>query len=127
MSRRPTSSCASLISSLRLPGARSPRARSPYASLTEEQMPARVPPGLPSDLLVRRPDIRSTEQGLIAAGARIDVARKAYLPRISLTGFLGFESASLSDLFKPSRSVWGFVPQVTQPIFTAGRLRSNVR
>ena len=96
-------------------------------ALTEEQMPARVPPGLPSDLLVRRPDIRSAEQGLFAAGARIDVARKAYLPRISLTGFLGFESASLSDLFKPSRGVWGFIPQVTQPIFTAGRLKSNVR
>jgi multidrug efflux system outer membrane protein len=96
-------------------------------ALTEEQTPASVPPGLPSDLLVRRPDILSAEQGLIAAGARIDVARKAYLPRISLTGFLGFESASLSDLFKPSRGVWGFIPQVTQPIFTAGRLKSNVR
>ena len=44
-----------------------------------------------------------------------------------MSGFLGFESASLSDLFKSSRSVWGFIPQVTQPIFTAGRLKSNVR
>ena len=96
-------------------------------ALTEEQVPASVPAGLPSDLIARRPDIRAAEQGLLAAGARIDVARKAYLPRISLTGFLGFESASLSDLFKPSRSVWGFIPQVTQPIFTGGRLKSNVR
>ena len=96
-------------------------------TLTEEHLPATVPAGLPSDLLARRPDIRAAEQGLLAAGARIDVARKAYLPQISLTGFLGFESTSLSDLFKPSRSVWGFVPQVTQPIFTAGRLKSNVR
>jgi multidrug efflux system outer membrane protein len=96
-------------------------------ALTEEQMPPTVPAGLPSDLLVRRPDIRSAEQSLIAAGARIDVARKAFLPRISLSGFLGFESTSLSDLFKASRSVWGFIPQVTQPIFTGGRLRSNVR
>ena len=90
-------------------------------------MPASVPAGLPSDLLTRRPDIRAREQGLLGAGARIEVARKAYLPQISLTGFLGFESASLSDLFKPSRGVWGFVPQVAQPIFTGGRLKSNVR
>jgi len=96
-------------------------------ALTEQQTPATVPSGIPSDLLARRPDIRAAEQGLLAAGARIEVARKAYLPQISLTGFLGFESASLSDLFKPSRGVWGFVPQVTQPIFTGGRLKSNVR
>ena len=95
--------------------------------LTEQQMPVEVPAGLPSDLLVRRPDILSAEDSLKAAGARIDVARKAYLPRISLTGFLGFESNSLTDLFKSSRSVWGFVPQVTQPIFTAGAIKSNVR
>jgi multidrug efflux system outer membrane protein len=90
-------------------------------------MPPAVPPGIPSDLIARRPDIRSAEESLIASGARIEVARKAYLPKISLTGFLGFESASLSDLFKPSRGVWGFVPQVTQPIFTGGRLKSDVK
>ena len=96
-------------------------------SLTEQQLPPAVPPGLPSDLLVRRPDIRSAEQSLIAAGARIDVARKAYLPRISLSGFFGFESTSLSNLFKSPQSIWAFVPEVTQPIFTGGRLKSNVR
>lgn len=96
-------------------------------ALNEEQIPLTVPPGLPSDLLVRRPDIRSSEQSLIAAGARIDVARKAYFPRITLSGFLGFESASLTNLFNPSRGIWGFVPQLTQPIFTGGRLKSNVR
>ncbi len=96
-------------------------------TLTEQEMPPAVPPGIPSELLVRRPDIRSAEESLIAAGARIDVARKAFLPRISLSGFLGFQSASLSDLFKPAQGVWGFIPQVTQPIFTAGRLKSNVR
>src|SRR6185503_13796720 len=63
--------------------------------LTEQQMPPVVPPGIPSDLIARRPDIRSAEESLIASGARIEVARKAYLPKISLTGFLGFESASL--------------------------------
>ena len=96
-------------------------------TLTDEAMPPSVPPGIPSDLLVRRPDIQSSEQSLIAAGARIEVARKAYFPRISLSGFLGFESASLSNLFKPAQGVWAFIPQVTQPIFTGGRLKSNVR
>ena len=97
------------------------------AGLTEQQIPPEVPAGLPSDLLARRPDIRSAEAELVAADARIEVARKAFFPRISLTGFLGFESDSLTSLFSPSRAVWGFVPQVAQPIFTGGRLKSNVR
>ena len=96
-------------------------------SLTEEVMPPVVPPGLPSDLLARRPDIRAREQSLIAAGARIEVARKAYFPRISLSGVLGFESTSLTALFKGSQGIWGLIPELSQPIFTAGRLKSNVR
>lgn len=95
--------------------------------LTDYILPPEVPPGLPSDLIGRRPDIRAAEQNLIAAEARIGAAKAAYFPRISLTAFLGFESAQLSNLFKPSRSVWAFVPQLTQPIFTGGRLKSNVR
>ena len=95
--------------------------------LTEQQMPPSVPPGLPSDLIARRPDIRSAEQQLASANALIGVARAAYFPRITLTGFLGFESSGLTSLFSASRSVWAFVPQVTQPIFTAGRLKNNVR
>ena len=96
-------------------------------TLTEQQMPPSVPAGLSSDLIERRPDIRAAEQNLIAANARIGVAKAAFFPRITLTGFLGFESTSLTSLFNPSRSVWGFLPQVTQPIFNAGRLKSNVR
>lgn len=96
-------------------------------SLTEQETPPSVPEGLPSELLVRRPDIRAAEQSLLAAGARIDVARKAYLPRISLSGFFGFESASLTNLFKSPQSIWAFVPQITQPIFTGGRIKSGVR
>lgn len=96
-------------------------------SLTDQQMPPSVPAGLPSDLIERRPDIRAAENSLIAANARIGVAKAAYFPRISLTAFLGFESGQLSSLFSGSRSVWGLVPQVTQPIFTGGRLKSNVR
>ena len=97
------------------------------SSLTEQQMPPVVPAGLPSDLIERRPDIRAAEQQLIAANARIGVAKAAFFPRISLTGFLGFESSQLSNLFSGSRSVWGLLPQLTQPIFTGGRLKSNVR
>ena len=96
-------------------------------SLTEQTMPPTIPAGLPSDLIERRPDIRAAEQQLIAADARIAVAKKAFFPRITLTGFLGFESAQLTSLFSGSRSVWGFLPQVTQPIFTGGRLKSNVK
>lgn len=106
---------------------KNPQAVARGAGLTEQQLLPDVPPGLPSDLIERRPDIRSAEQDLIAADARIEVAKKAYFPRISLTGFLGFESTSLTSLFNPSRAVWGFVPEVTQPIFTGGRLKSNVR
>ena len=95
--------------------------------LTEEQMPPSVPPGLPSDLLVRRPDIRASEASLEAAGARIEVARKAYFPQITLSGFLGFETAAITKFFNPAQGVWGLIPTLTQPIFTGGRLKNNVR
>lgn len=96
-------------------------------SLTDQQMPPSVPPGLPSDLIERRPDIRAAEQNLVSANALIGVAKAAYFPRVTLTGFLGFESTQLSNLFSNSRSIWAFAPQITQPIFTAGRIKSNVR
>jgi outer membrane protein, multidrug efflux system len=95
--------------------------------LTEQERPPAVPPGLPSSLLERRPDIRAAEQNLVAANAVIGVAKAAYFPRISLTGFFGFQSSQLSDLFTGPTRVWQFAPQVTQPIFTAGRIRSNVK
>lgn len=96
-------------------------------SLSDQVQPPAVPPGLPSSLLDRRPDIRAAEQNLVAANAIIGVAKAAYFPRISLTGLLGFQSDQLSGLFSGPARIWQFVPQVTQPIFTAGRLRSNVR
>ena len=95
--------------------------------LTEQTLLPSVPAGLSSELIERRPDIRSAEQQLIAASARIEIAKKAYFPTISITGFLGFESAQLTSLFSPSRAVWSVVPQVAQPIFTGGRLKSDVR
>ena len=96
-------------------------------ALTEQPFPPTVPAGLPSDLLERRPDIRSAEQRLVAANLQIGVAKAAFFPRITLTGLLGFESAQLSNLFSGPRSVWALVPQLTQPIFTGGRLKNNVR
>jgi NodT family efflux transporter outer membrane factor (OMF) lipoprotein len=95
--------------------------------LLDQSMAPTVPPGLPSQLLERRPDIRAAEQGLVAANAEIGIARAAYFPRISLTGFLGLQSDSLSSLFSGPARVWQFAPSVTQPIFNAGRTRSNVR
>jgi multidrug efflux system outer membrane protein len=96
-------------------------------TMIEQQLPPAIPAGLPSSLLDRRPDIRAAEQNLIAANAIIGVAKASYFPRITLTGLLGFQSDQLSSLFTGPARVWQFVPQVTQPIFNAGRLRSNVR
>jgi len=96
-------------------------------ALTEQELPPEVPTGLPSSLLERRPDIRAAEANLIAANAEIGVAKAAYFPQISLTGFLGGQSTQLSNLFSSPSRVWTLVPQVSQPIFTAGRLRSNVK
>ena len=96
-------------------------------AFNEDLFPPEVPAGLPSALLERRPDIRAAEQNLIAANAQIGVARAAYFPQLSLSGLIGGQSTQLSSLFSGPHSAWSFVPQVTQPIFTAGRLRSNVR
>ena len=96
-------------------------------SLMAQEFPPEVPAGLPSSLLERRPDIRAAEQNLIAANAEIGVAKAAYFPTVSLTGFLGGQGTQLSSLFSGPSGVWNLTPQVTQPIFTAGRLRSNVK
>jgi outer membrane protein, multidrug efflux system len=96
-------------------------------TLTEQAHPPEVPPGLTSSLLERRPDIHQAEQQLIAANAQIGVARAAYFPQISLSGAGGFQSAALTDLFGGPAGTWNFGASLAQPIFTAGRLRSNVR
>jgi NodT family efflux transporter outer membrane factor (OMF) lipoprotein len=95
--------------------------------LTDQDLPPEVPPGLPSELLERRPDIRAAEQTLIAANAQIGVARAAYFPQLSLSGALGGQSTQLSSLFSGPASTWSLVPQISQPIFTAGKLKSGVR
>jgi len=86
-----------------------------------------VPYGLPSDLLERRPDIRAAEQSLIAANARIGVAKSLYFPTISLTGAFGAVSADLSDLFTGSSKAWNVGVPVNIPIFTAGRIGGEVK
>ncbi len=83
-----------------------------------------VPAGLPSDVLLRRPDVVQAEQQLIAANANIGAARAAFWPRISLTGSVGTASTQLSDLFK--NGAWSFATQLLQPIFDAGRNRANL-
>jgi multidrug efflux system outer membrane protein len=96
-------------------------------SLTSQDLAPEVPAGLTSTLLERRPDIRAAEQSLIAANAQIGVARAAYFPELSLSGVLGGQSTQLASLFNGPHSAWSLVPQVTQPIFTAGRLKSGVK
>lgn len=85
-----------------------------------------VPEGLPSDLLLRRPDVASAEQVLIANNARISEARAALFPRIGLSGYLGSESTALSDLFSGPASIWSLGFAVAQPIFQGGRLFAEV-
>ena len=86
-----------------------------------------VPAGLPADLLEQRPDIRQAEQELIAANARIGVAKAAYFPSISLTGAFGVESEELSDLFTRQAQTWSFGVPLKVPIFTAGAISGQVK
>jgi outer membrane protein, multidrug efflux system len=106
----------------------------PPAALKEElsvagpipQAPARVPVGLPSALLQRRPDIRQSEALLHAATAQIGVAEAQWFPQFSLTGALGFQSDTLRGLLRSDSGSWSVGPSVTWPIFTAGRIQANI-
>ena len=95
--------------------------------LERQALAAQVPAGVPSSLLERRPDIRSAEQQLVAANARIGVARAAYFPRVTLTAFYGGEAEDFSRIAENDAQIWQVAPQVTVPIFTAGRLDADVR
>lgn len=95
--------------------------------LTEQSQPPEVPAGLTSSLLERRPDIHEAEEQLVAANAQIGVARADYFPQISLNGSAGFQSAALTNLFSGPAGTWNFGASLAQPIFTAGKIRSNVR
>jgi multidrug efflux system outer membrane protein len=86
-----------------------------------------VPPGLPADLLDRRPDIRAAEQQLVAANADVGQAKAAFFPKVTLTGFYGVQSVALSDLFTGASQTWQFGPAVSMPLFTGGALRGNLK
>ena len=84
-------------------------------------------PGLPSEVLTRRPDIRMAENQLKAANANIGAARAAFFPRISLTTSLGTMGSELSGLFKSGSETWAFSPQIVLPIFDTGARRANLK
>ncbi|EKS68617.1 NodT family RND efflux system outer membrane lipoprotein [Burkholderia sp. SJ98] len=85
--------------------------------LDGQDLLADIPAGLPSDLLLRRPDIMEAEQNLLAANANIGAARAAFFPNISLTGMLGTLSPTLGGLFKAGSAGWSFAPTITLPIY----------
>jgi multidrug efflux system outer membrane protein len=95
--------------------------------LTLQTRRADVPPGLTSALLERRPDLRAAEQQLIAANADIGQAKAAFYPQLTLTGFYGYQTVALSDLFSSPARAWQFGPAVTMPLFTGGRLKGNLK
>src|ERR1700746_1060942 len=99
-------------------------------TLVEQPLPPDVPPGLPSSLMERRPDIREAEQVLVAANAEVGVAKAEFFPQISLTGSGGGafgRSRAFSSLMRSQLGVWSYGAQVSQPIFTGGALRGNLR
>jgi multidrug efflux system outer membrane protein len=95
------------------------------AALTDQPTPPNTPPGLPSQLLERRPDIRQAEQAMIAANARIGVALANFFPRIGLTSFFGGASADIENVVKGSGNIWAVAGTLSGPIMQGGRLWSN--
>jgi outer membrane protein, multidrug efflux system len=98
--------------------------------LVEQSLPPEVPPGLPSSIIERRPDIREAEEILIASNAEIGVAKAQFFPQIALTGAGGGSfgrSSAFSGLMASQVGIWSYGAQVTQPIFTGGALRGNLR
>jgi multidrug efflux system outer membrane protein len=95
--------------------------------LDRGNMVAELEEGIPSDVLVRRPDVLAAEHQLMAASAEIGAARAAFLPAISLTGNFGTESTQLSGLFKSGSRAWTFSPQISVPIFAGGANVANLQ
>lgn len=85
-----------------------------------------IPVGIPSDILMQRPDIIQAEQNLVAANADVGVAYGEFFPSISLTGSYGRQSADFSDLFHGPSKTWGYGPSINLPIFTAGKILNSV-
>ena len=86
-----------------------------------------VPPGLPSALLERRPDVRQAEQALVSANANVGVAKANFFPQISLTGSFGAQSTALTSFLQGPATIWALGGQAAQPLFEGGRIRSGYR
>ena len=95
-------------------------------NLANQPSMTELAPGLPSDVLLRRPDVRAAEQRLVAANANVGAARAAFFPRIALTASVGTASQELSGLFDAGSKAWLFNPVLKLPLFDAGRTRANV-
>jgi multidrug efflux system outer membrane protein len=107
--------------------ARSPGAVSRGKPLLEQVTPPRTPPGLPAQLLDRRPDIVQAEEEIVAANARVGVAMGNFLPRIGLTALYGGSSSDLKDLVTGSANLWNLLGEVAGPIFQGGLRLSQYR
>ncbi|MFP8967514.1 AdeC/AdeK/OprM family multidrug efflux complex outer membrane factor [Pokkaliibacter sp. CJK22405] len=127
---RYTSAVAQDLNALRLlVGSEIPQDLMPKASVDTKAMVTllpEIPPQLPSEALLRRPDILQAEHQLEAANANIGAARAAFFPTISLTASYGTASSSLSGLFNSGSQAWSFAPSITLPIFNAGRNQANL-
>lgn len=97
------------------------------AGITDGHPLMSVPVGIPSEQLVKRPDIIQAELTLQAANADVGAARAAFFPRISLTASAGYSSTQLDGLFAGENKVWSFAPQISIPIFQAGKLQSELK
>ncbi|BCL75216.1 RND transporter [Jeongeupia sp. HS-3] len=95
-------------------------------SINQLGNPPAIPAGLPSDLLLRRPDIQSAEARLIGTRARVEAARAAYFPTISLTGLLGLQSLSFGDLFTGAAKTWSYAGNLAMPLFDGGLTASQI-
>lgn len=107
-------------------GADLPADLPPPLALNANPVLTHLPAGLPSDLLLNRPDIRQAERTLAAAHADLGAARAAFFPRLSLTAAFGFASPSLTSLFSAGRDSWSFSPRLVLPIFDGGRLDAEL-
>jgi multidrug efflux system outer membrane protein len=96
-------------------------------SATAATLTAELPAGLPSEVLLQRPDVQQAERSLQSAEAQIGAARAAFFPRISLTASAGTASNALDGLFKAGSGSWSFIPQISLPIFDAGRNRAQLK
>jgi multidrug efflux system outer membrane protein len=98
----------------------------PGQGIASQKLMNELPVGLPAEVLAQRPDVRASEQQLIAANADIGAARAAFFPRITLTGSAGSASSELSGLFKSGSAAWSFMPQLLLPIFDSGRNQADL-